>query len=34
MESFFGHMKNELDYKDCQTFESPELNVKDYNRYQ
>ncbi|MEB9683002.1 DDE-type integrase/transposase/recombinase [Bacillus anthracis] len=34
MESFFGHMKDELDYKDCQTFESLELNIKDYNRYQ
>ncbi|MGR5989520.1 IS3 family transposase [Bacillus cereus] len=33
-------MKDELDYKDCQTFESLELNTKDYmeeynyNRYQ
>ncbi|RRA94857.1 IS3 family transposase [Bacillus pacificus] len=33
-------MKDELDYKDCQTFESLELNIKDYmeeynyNRYQ
>ncbi|MGR5969269.1 IS3 family transposase [Bacillus paranthracis] len=40
MESFFCHMKDELDYKDCQTFESLELNTKDYmeeynyNRYQ
>ncbi|MCZ6943548.1 hypothetical protein EJ131_24120 [Bacillus mycoides] len=40
MEPFFGHMKHELDYKDCQTFESLELNIKDYmeeynyNRYQ
>lgn len=40
MESFFGHMKDELDYKDCQTFEFLELNIKDYmeehnyNRYQ
>ncbi|HFK1529858.1 TPA: IS3 family transposase [Bacillus cereus] len=40
MESFFGHMKDELDYKDCQTFESLELNIKNYmeeynyNRYQ
>lgn len=40
MESFSGHMKDELDYKDCQTFESLELNIKDYieeynyNRYQ
>jgi len=23
-------MKDELDYKDCQTFESLELNIKDY----
>ncbi len=40
MESLFGHMKDELGYKDCQTFESLELNIKDYmeecnyNRYQ
>ncbi|WP_242320141.1 DDE-type integrase/transposase/recombinase [Bacillus cereus group sp. BfR-BA-01349] len=34
MESFFGHMKAELDYKNCQTFESLELNIKEYNRYQ
>ncbi|PFE13231.1 hypothetical protein CN307_18215 [Bacillus cereus] len=40
MESFFGHMKDELNYKGCQTFESLELNIKDYmeeynyNRYQ
>ncbi|PGQ47085.1 hypothetical protein COA20_18175 [Bacillus thuringiensis] len=40
MESFCGHMKDELEYKDCQTFESLELNIKDYmeeynyNRYQ
>ncbi|WP_370458100.1 IS3 family transposase [Bacillus sp. BPN334] len=40
MESFFGHMKDELDYKDCQTFESLELTIKkymeeyNYNRYQ
>ncbi|MDM5265697.1 MULTISPECIES: IS3 family transposase, partial [Bacillus cereus group] len=40
MESFFGHMKDELDYKDCQTFESLELNIREYmkeynyNRYQ
>ncbi|WP_420920522.1 IS3 family transposase [Bacillus thuringiensis] len=36
----FGHMIDKLDYKDCQTFESLELNIKDYieeynyNRYQ
>ncbi|EAO53541.1 MULTISPECIES: IS3 family transposase [Bacillus] len=36
MESFFGHMKDELDYKYPQIFESLELNIKDYkyNRYQ
>ncbi|WP_086413079.1 IS3 family transposase [Bacillus thuringiensis] len=40
MESFFGHMKDGLDYRDCQTFESLEHNIKDYmeeykyNRYQ
>ncbi|GCF76953.1 hypothetical protein BC2926_44940 [Bacillus cereus] len=38
--TFLGHMKDELDYKDCQTFESLELNIKNYmeeynsNRYQ
>ncbi len=40
MESFFCHMKDKLDYKDCQTFEPLELNIWDYmeeynyNRYQ
>ncbi|PEA85863.1 hypothetical protein CON71_33255 [Bacillus thuringiensis] len=40
MESFLGHMKDAIDYTDCQTFESLELNIKDYieeynyNRYQ
>ncbi|MDR5045737.1 IS3 family transposase [Bacillus thuringiensis] len=40
VESFFGHMKDELDYKECQTFESLERNIKaymeeyNYNRYQ
>ncbi|MGE6964310.1 IS3 family transposase [Bacillus thuringiensis] len=40
MENFFGDMKDELDYKYYQTFESLELNIKDYmgeynyNRYQ
>nr|WP_286676879.1 IS3 family transposase [Bacillus thuringiensis] len=40
LKATFGHMKDELDYKDCQTFESLELNIKDYieeynyNRYQ
>lgn len=28
MESFFGHMKDELDYKDWQTFKFLELNIK------
>ncbi|MEZ2325433.1 IS3 family transposase [Bacillus tropicus] len=40
MESFFGHMKDESDYKYYKIFESLELNIKDYmekynyNRYQ
>lgn len=30
MKSFFDHMKDQLNYKDCQTFESLELNIKAY----
>ncbi|MDR4325380.1 IS3 family transposase, partial [Bacillus pseudomycoides] len=40
MESFFGHMKDELDYKCCQTFQSLQLVIEkymqdyNYDRYQ
>ncbi|PDY45641.1 hypothetical protein CN680_26885 [Bacillus pseudomycoides] len=30
MESFFGHMKDELDYKCCQTFQSLQLVIENY----
>jgi len=32
-ESFFGHMKDEIDYKSCQTFKELELLVDDYMDY-
>lgn len=40
IESFFGHLKDELDYKTCATFEELEAKVNEYiyhynnNRYQ
>jgi putative transposase len=33
IESFFGHMKDELDYQSCQSFEKLRLKVKQYMRY-
>lgn len=33
IESFFGHMKDELDYKSCQTFEELRLKIDEYMRY-
>lgn len=33
IESFFGHMKDELDYQSCQSFEKLRLNVDEYMRY-
>ncbi len=33
IESFFGHMKDELDYKSCKTFEELRLKVEEYMRY-
>ncbi|PGK31763.1 hypothetical protein CN907_26990 [Bacillus anthracis] len=30
MESFFGRMKDELDYKCCQTFQSLRQVIEDY----
>ena len=32
-ESFFGHFKDEVDYKDCKTFEELELKTKEYINY-
>lgn len=33
IESFFGHLKDELDYKTCQTFEELRSVVEEYMRY-
>ena len=33
IESFFGHMKDELDYISCQSFEELRLQIKAYMRY-
>lgn len=33
MESFFGHMKDEVDFKDCQTLEEVRARVADYIAY-
>ena len=33
MESFFGHMKDELEYKDCQTLQELRLRVNEYIMY-
>jgi len=33
IESFFGHMKDELDYKSCQSFEELRLKIEEYMRY-
>lgn len=33
MESFFGHFKDEVDYKDCRTYEELELLVEEYIEY-
>jgi transposase InsO family protein len=33
IESFFGHMKDELDYKTCNTFEQLRFKVDEYMRY-
>ena len=32
-ESFFGHMKDEMDYKSCNTFEELQFVVDDYMDY-
>lgn len=33
IESFFGHMKDELDYKSCQTFRELDSKIDEYMRY-
>jgi transposase InsO family protein len=33
IESFFGHMKDELDYQSCKTFEELRLAIEEYMRY-
>lgn len=33
IESFFGHMKDELDYKSCMTFKELKLKIDDYMQY-
>jgi putative transposase len=33
IESFFGHMKDELDYQSCKTFEELRLAIDEYMRY-
>lgn len=33
IESFFGHLKDELDYKSCTSFEELHLKVEEYMRY-
>ena len=33
MESFFGHFKDDVDYKECQTYEELELLIREYIGY-
>ncbi len=33
IESFFGHMKDELEYKSCESFEELHLKIDEYMRY-
>ena len=33
IESFFGHLKDDVDYKDCKTFEELRLLIKNYIPY-
>lgn len=33
IESFFGHLKDELDYQSCQSFEELRLAIDEYMRY-
>ena len=33
IESFFGHLKDDVEYKDCKTFEELHLRIKEYVEY-
>jgi len=33
MESFFGHLKDDVDYKNCKTFEELHLKIEEYMKY-
>lgn len=33
MESFFGHMKDDVDYKSCKTFDELRLKIEEYVKY-
>ncbi|MBU0648432.1 IS3 family transposase [Patescibacteria group bacterium] len=33
IESFFGHLKDDIDYKQCQTFEQVHAMIRQYMRY-
>jgi len=33
IESFFGHMKDELDYKSCNSYDELRLKIEEYMRY-
>ena len=33
IESFFGHLKDEIDYQSCQTFEELYSNINNYMVY-
>jgi len=33
MESFFGHLKDDVDYKNCKTFEELDLLIEEYVKY-
>ena len=33
MESFFGHMKDDINYKSCQTFEELQTMIDEYMNY-
>lgn len=33
IESFFGHLKDDIDYKDCKTFEELRLRIDEYMEY-
>ena len=33
IESFFGHLKDDVDYKNCKTFEELRLLIEEYVKY-